>query len=231
MLGLFLYSVFWYNREINLNMSFLETLKNSIKDLNHESYDLILKKSVLMEFDHKEIIYGYNEVFDGVYIIEEGRAEISHVSFNSGRKQVVKTLKKGEIFGLDGYHLGVYSHGATAIGYDTKIRFLRKGDLESLFEDHGFLKFLLKHSSKEVIHLNSLVREISLMTVEERILNYLHGRVDELGHEVVTLGMTITDFANKLGTAREVVSRSLKNLEQKGHLQRDGHLITVNVEV
>ncbi len=61
-----------------------------------------------------------------------------------------------------------------------------------------------------------LVEEVAFRRMDQRIAEYLHTHADQRG---TTLNATHSQIAADLGTSREVVSRMLKDLEQRGLLK------------
>ena len=62
-----------------------------------------------------------------------------------------------------------------------------------------------------------VVNEVAFKKMDERILNFVQKRVEITG--VKTINITHEALANELGTARVVVSRLLKQLEEEGRVK------------
>lgn len=75
--------------------------------------------------------------------------------------------------------------------------------------------FIVKVLSERVFDLMSVVEELSLQSIEDRLKNLLARRASPNG-EVV---MTHEKIAFAMGTAREVVSRKLKQLTEAGLIE------------
>ena len=76
-----------------------------------------------------------------------------------------------------------------------------------------FLWSLLATRLGDVI---GLVEEVAFRRMDQRLADYLHTHADQRG---ATLNATHSKIAADLGTSREVVSRMLKDLEQRGLLK------------
>ena len=66
---------------------------------------------------------------------------------------------------------------------------------------------------------------IAFKKVDERLLNLLHKKSEILNSKTIII--THEQLANELGTARVVVSRLLKQLEDAGKLQLGRNKITI----
>ena len=76
-----------------------------------------------------------------------------------------------------------------------------------------FLWSLLATRLGDVI---GLIEEVAFHRMDQRLADYLHTYADQRG---ATLNATHSQIAADLGTSREVVSRMLKDLEQRGLLK------------
>jgi len=65
----------------------------------------------------------------------------------------------------------------------------------------------------------SLVEEITFRKVDRRLAEFLIERAESKKGVVPTLTMTHEQIASELGTAREVVSRLLKEFERQGAIR------------
>ena len=70
-----------------------------------------------------------------------------------------------------------------------------------------------------------IINEIAFKKVDERLLNLLEKKAEVTQSN--TLNVTHEQLANELGTARVVVSRLLKQLEENGELQLGRNKITL----
>ena len=70
-----------------------------------------------------------------------------------------------------------------------------------------------------------VVNAIAFKKVDERMLDLLHKKVELTGNH--TLNITHEQLANELGTARVVVSRLLKQLEEIGKVKLGRNKITL----
>lgn len=109
---------------------------------------------------------------------------------------------------------------------DSEILFLPI-DKVSLFikEYPQWLDYIFRLYHKRFEELLEIINAIAFKKVDERLLNLLI-KLSELTNSK-TIAITHEQLANKLGTARVVVSRLLKQLEEDGKLQLGRNKITL----
>ena len=101
---------------------------------------------------------------------------------------------------------------------DAEILFLPMEKVSLFIKDYPqWLDYIFRLYHKRFEELLEIVNAIAFKKVDERLLNLLHKKV-EMTHSK-TLAITHEQLANELGTARVVVSRLLKQLEETGQLQ------------
>jgi CRP/FNR family transcriptional regulator len=78
-----------------------------------------------------------------------------------------------------------------------------------------FRRFVFSDYSSRITDLLHVVEEVAFERIDKRLAQKLLERTDESGH----LNATHQDLAVELGTAREVVSRHLKEFQRRGWLE------------
>lgn len=85
-------------------------------------------------------------------------------------------------------------------------------------------KFIMKLYYERLGEVLTLVDSIAFKQVDTRLLEKLREKSD---NKLITISTTHQQLANELGTAREVVSRLLKQLEKQGQIQLDRGIIKI----
>ncbi len=85
----------------------------------------------------------------------------------------------------------------------------------ALHGSRGFREFVFDVYAERVTELLMLIDAISFGRVDQRLAAYLLEHANDTG----TLALTHQELARELGTAREVVSRLLKEFERRGLVQ------------
>jgi CRP/FNR family transcriptional regulator len=114
---------------------------------------------------------------------------------------------------------------------------ISKTDMETLLRQHPNIAInIIKVLAERVRHFVSLVEDLSFRHVISRVARLLLEYAKDhtgLGEEATSKPrLTQQDMAAMVGTAREVVGRSLKALEEEGAIRIDRHrIVIVNKEI
>ncbi|MBI2851210.1 MAG: Crp/Fnr family transcriptional regulator, partial [Chloroflexi bacterium] len=118
---------------------------------------------------------------------------------------------------------GVNPASAQALGPSVLYE-LKKDDFKNLLQKHPqFAANTIKALAGQVRHLVSLVEDLSFRHVIGRVAKILLNHADGTG----PARLTQQDMAAIAGSAREVVGRSLKTLEEDGIIRLERHRIVI----
>ncbi len=160
-----------------------------------------------------------------LYFVAEGAMKIFKISAD-GKEQILALMRPGDFFNEVLLDDGPPIASAEALGA-VLLYGIRKSDLRVIMRQHyQVASNLLNMLAWRVRYLISLVEDLSFRTVPSRVAKIL------LENAKVTDGTRLTqrDMAALAGTAREVVSRSLKYLETRGFIEmRKRQIVLKNV--
>lgn len=89
--------------------------------------------------------------------------------------------------------------------------------LKKLVElDTDIRKFVFSLYSSRIMQVISLVDEVVFNKLDTRVVDFLLNRQQKLNSNIIK--NTHQEIADEIGTSREVVSRILKNIEEKGYI-------------
>jgi len=171
------------------------------------------------------LLFAAGDPCQGLYIVEEGRVQIYRTS-PAGRKQVLHTEGPGatvaELPLLDG---GTYPATAeTAV--ESRLVYMPRDAFESLYRDNpDVAEAIIRGLGRRLRHLVQVTETLAFRDVAARLALFLaeyaeeHGTSTPTGVEIV-LTQTREELSLELGTARESVSRALKQLREKGIVER-----------
>jgi CRP-like cAMP-binding protein len=182
---------------------------------------LVFEKTV----DRAEMVLLEGESAENLYFVASGVVKVFKTSAE-GKEQILSIVRPGESFNdvpiFDG---GPNPASARAMG-PVLLYGIKKNDMEAIFRDHPQIALnIIKVLARRVRHLVSLVEDLSFKHVIGRVAKILFEHVGgEMG-----LGPRLTqqEMAAMAGTAREVVGRSLKALEEEGAIKLDRHRIII----
>jgi len=172
-----------------------------------------------------EMLLFEGEPAKALYFVVSGVVKVFKTSAD-GKEQILQLIRPGESFNdvpvLGG---GLNLASAEAMG-PVVLYGIRKSDLEVILQGHPQVAMnIIQVLSQRVQHLVSLVEDLSFRQVTGRIAKIL------LEHAGDGTGrsprLTQQEMAAMAGTAREMVGRSLKTLEEEGTIRLDHHRIVI----
>jgi CRP-like cAMP-binding protein len=203
----FLNSILYFS---NLELGELESIRK-----------LIFEKTA----DRAEMVLLEDESAANLYFVASGVVKMFKTSAE-GKEQILSIVRPGESFNdvpiFDG---GSNPASARAMG-PVLLYGIKKNDMETILKKHPQVALnVIKVLAIRVRHLVSLVEDLSFKHVISRVAKILLEHVgSEMGRGP---RLTQQEMAAMAGTAREVVGRSLKALEEEGAIKLDRHRIII----
>ena len=188
---------------------------NSSPELVQKLYEYGITKT----YQEGDIILDENSSIRSIPIVMKGMMKVIRTE-EDGREILLYYIKAGEsciMSFLGGMH-NEKSIVKAEVEEDTEILFLPV-DKVSLFikEYPEWLDYIFRLYHKRFEELLDIINAIAFKKVDERLLNLLQKK-SKLSNSS-TIIITHEQLANELGTARVVVSRLLKQLEEEGKLK------------
>jgi CRP-like cAMP-binding protein len=181
-------------------------------------------------FNQKSFIKGQTIVSEGdsqesLHFVSTGVVKIFKTS-SEGKEQIIKIVRPGESFNDVTVFSGSFcSYSAQALG-NTVIYWIHKNDLLPVMEKNWrVVRNALEIISEQACLLMTLVEDLSFKNVTGRVAKILlqNSVPGPEGYQ----RLTQYEMAAMAGTAREVVGRSLKNLEDSGAISLERHRIVI----
>lgn len=184
-----------------------------------ELVEKLLRYSIQKKYDAGSIILNENAHIRSIPIVIKGSIKVIRTE-EDGREILLYYIKAGEscIMSFMGTLHNETSKVKAEVEENAEILFLPV-DKVSLFikEYPQWLEYIFRLYHMRFEELLDIVNAIAFKKVDERLLSLLKKK-EELTKSK-TLFTTHEQLANELGTARVVVSRLLKQLEEDGVLQ------------
>ncbi|MFY7845388.1 Crp/Fnr family transcriptional regulator [Chryseobacterium gambrini] len=192
-----------------------------------ELVEKLYQYGVTKTYQEGDIILDENSSIRSIPIVMKGMMKVIRTE-EDGREILLYYIKAGEsciMSFLGGMH-NEKSIVKAEVEEDTEILFLPV-DKVSLFikEYPEWLDYIFRLYHKRFEELLDIINAIAFKKVDERLLNLLHKKSEILNSKTIII--THEQLANELGTARVVVSRLLKQLEDSGKLQLGRNKITI----
>jgi len=205
----------------------LEFLKSILyfSSLDFAGLESIRKLVFEKTADRAEMVLLEGESAANLYFVASGVVKMFKTSAE-GKEQILSIVRPGESFNdvpiFDG---GPNPASARAMG-PVLLYGIKKNDMEAILRNHPQIALnVIKVLARRVRHLVSLVEDLSFKHVIGRVAKIL---LEHVGGEMGR-GQRLTqqEMAAMAGTAREVVGRSLKALEEEGAIKLDRHRIII----
>lgn len=174
----------------------------------------LYQNSIIKEYGSGTVILNENASVRSIPIVVKGTLKVIRTE-EDGREILLYYIKSGEsciMSFLGGLH-NETSKVKAEVEDDAEILFL-PFDKVSLFikEYPQWLDYIFRLYHKRFEELLEIVNAIAFKKVDERLLTLLYKKQELTGNKILTI--THEQLANELGTARVVVSRLLKQLEE-----------------
>lgn len=187
----------------------------SSPDLVAKLYQYGLQKN----YEAGSIILNENAHIRSIPIVTKGLMKVIRTE-EDGREILLYYIKAGEsciMSFLGGLH-NETSKVKAEVEEDSEILFLPMEKVSLFIKEYPqWLDYIFRLYHKRFEELLEIVNAIAFKKVDERMLALLHRKAELTGSK--TLNITHEQLANELGTARVVVSRLLKQLEENGVVQ------------
>jgi CRP/FNR family transcriptional regulator len=166
-----------------------------------------------------ETIFTEGDPCLGLHIIESGRVKLYKLS-PRGREMILRTLGDGESFN----EVPVFDGGENPVNVtaliESEIWVVHRDTIRNAMKKHPEMAAdIILNLSQNLRMLVGLVEEISFLQVTNRLARLIYSLPEEQLQGKGSARLTQDDLAARLGTVREVVARSLKELEYSGAIQ------------
>jgi CRP-like cAMP-binding protein len=175
--------------------------------------------------DRAEMVLLEDESAENLYFVASGAVKVFKTSAE-GKEQILNIVRPGESFNdVPVFDDGPNPTSARAMG-PVLLYGIKKRDMEAILRDHPQIALnVIRVLARRVRHLVSLVEDLSFKHVIGRVARIL---LEHIGGEMGRgPRLTQQEMAAMAGTAREVVGRSLKALEEEGAIKLDRHRIII----
>lgn len=199
-----------------------------LSGLDEATLNALARVAVRRRYDAGQMIFVEGEPCAGLFIVERGRVKIFKLS-PGGREQILHIFGAGEGFN----DVAVLDGGPNPVNVmalePTSVLVIDCPSMVDLLERYPALsRAVIENLASRARHLVSLVEDLSLRTVVGRLAKLLLEQASgEVDLERFPQGLTHAQMAARLGTVREVITRSLHKLEDEGIIKIERHRITI----
>lgn len=175
--------------------------------------------SIHKSYEAGSVILNENSHIRSIPIVVKGSIRVIRTE-EDGREILLYYIKAGEsciMSFLGGMH-NETSKVRAEVEEDAEILFLPLTKVALFIKEYPqWLDYIFRLYHKRFEELLEIVNAIAFKKVDERLLALLHKKEQLMNSKTITI--THEQLANELGTARVVVSRLLKQLEDGGQVE------------
>jgi len=213
-------------------MKLIETSQRQrIETLQSNSYFSELPESLLKEvaahmqlreYQRGDVLFWEDDPCDGLYILQTGSAKIYRLS-PQGRQYIVRILQEGDTFA----EVPAFDSGLNPVNVDAletcRVWVIESDKLRALVAAHPvFVQKVLANFGEMLRNMVRMVSEMAFYQVTHRLARLISEFPEEPRPH-----WTQEQLAAQLGTVREVVARSLKELERSGAIRIEDRRIHI----
>ncbi len=190
---------------------------NLFSVLNDEEMKYLTNHSKKVSVLKNDILHSIKDEITNVSLVLSGRLKVVKFSID-GNQQVINYVNENNTFG-EAFIFSGRNYPAYVIAeQDSTILEIPRSVIFTLFKNEKFLLSFIKEISNKVLNLSNIIEIISTKSIEERLLMYFSILSSEQKTDVIFFNSK-QKVANDIGSVREVVSKRMKLLEQKGFIR------------
>jgi CRP-like cAMP-binding protein len=186
-------------------------------DIKEDQKEFIINNSKKLEVLKNAILHSPKENINVVSLVLEGKLKVVKYSFD-GNQQVIKCIEKGETFG-ESFIFSDKPYPAYIMAEkDSIVLEISKNTLLELFKDRNVMITYIKKISSKILNLSNIIEILLVKSIEERLIMYFSFLHKEQKSEIIYF-KSKADIAANIGSVREVVSKKMKILQEKGIIE------------
>ena len=179
----------------------------------------------LREYERGEALFWEGDPCAGLHIIEQGFVKLYRLS-PQGRQYIVRVLQEGDTCN----EVPTFDGGTNPVNVEaletTHVWVIQAEILHELLQKHPeFAQKVINNLGKNLRGLVRMVSEMAFYQVTHRLARLISEQPPD---ELSGTPWTQEQLAARLGTVREVVARSLKELERSGAIQMEKRRIAIS---
>ena len=181
--------------------------------------ETIAQATTQQNYNSGQIVFLEGEACTGLYIVQEGWLKAVKLS-SAGREQTLRFIGPGDTFSEISVLTVAPNNPATVIALEPSSVLIvpREMMLQLLDEHTGLARVIIQNLASRVMHLASLVEDLSLRSVEARLARVLLENASE-GVLHRRRWATQSEMAARLGTVPDVLSRVLRSMVEEDIIQ------------
>jgi CRP/FNR family transcriptional regulator len=209
-----------------LNPIELELIKNKFPGLENELYSEIAEHGSIKEFGADDILMEPGQYFKSSMLMLEGQVKVFRED-DEGNEFFMYYINEGEACALS-MVCALKQESSEVLGKavtDIKVLSIPLEKMDHWVRNYRtWYYFVLETYRSRFEEMLQTVDQVAFKSLDERLEFYLKRNAKVMGN---SLKVTHQAIANELNSSREVISRLLKKLEQKGRVKLNRNEIEV----
>jgi CRP/FNR family transcriptional regulator, cyclic AMP receptor protein len=156
---------------------------------------------------------------DALFVVKQGQVKVVLIG-EDGREVILSVLGEGDFFGEMAL-IDDEPRSAHVIAMnDSTLLVLRREDFQGLLmQTPGIALAMLRELTRRLRRVDEKVGSLVLLDVNGRVARLLLDLAEEAGGERITRRLTHHTIAQMIGSSRETVSRTMRELVDKGMIE------------
>ena len=169
-------------------------------------------------YPRNSVILFEDDPGDALYVVAQGQVKVVLIG-DDGREVILSVLGPGEFFGEMSL-LDDEPRSAHVIAMEeSDLLVLRREDFEGILTEHPKIALaLLRELTRRLRRADEKVGALVLLDVTGRVARLLLELADDSGGDRITRRLTHHTIAQMVGSSRETVSRTMRDLVSRGHI-------------
>jgi len=196
--------------------------------MSNRKFDFLLEKGIREEFDEVgsslefnagDIIVEPNKYIKVIPLVLKGTIKVIRET-NGGNELILYYIRSGEscAVSLSTSLMNKLSNIKAVAEENVELIAIPSSVSSKWYEIYSSWRmFVLKTMDNRYDKIINALDSVAFKKIDERLVDYLKSKSEALQSNI--LNITHQEIANELSTSREVISRLLKQLEQKGVLK------------
>ncbi len=170
-------------------------------------------------YPRNSVILFEDDPGDALYVVAKGQVKVVLIG-EDGREVILSVLGEGDFFG-DMSLIDDEPRSAHVIAMeDSSLLVLRREDFQGLLTQAPSIALaLLRELSRRLRRVDEKVGSLVLLDVNGRVAQLLLDMADESRSDRITRRLTHHTIAQMIGSSRETVSRTIRELVEKGYIE------------
>jgi CRP/FNR family transcriptional regulator len=186
----------------------------------------VAQEVIARHYHAGEVIFLEGDPGRGLHLVVEGVCKVYHLS-TEGREHILHLLTPGEFCNEVSAVDGGPNPANLAAVEDSLVWVITKDSMDRLRREYPELNdVIINNLAQHCRHLVKRIYTVSFLSVTGRLATFLL-REEHNGHILDRHHWTQDEIAAHLGTVREMVVRSFRELEQAGLITFDRHQIKI----